>query len=164
MSIDYEGPIPFTDTLGKVDINIQPPQLSSEAQEKTKNWSMTRRLQRINQWKTEDLNRLRFFGSHFCLHADDCFWPILLKKSAKVSTTEKYALEIEIFTLSRGFRAQISRSFAQKRRFQQSVRGQSVRTDFFNRIGREPPVATCRNQTGVNAWRWHLWSDFPKTS
>jgi hypothetical protein len=29
------------------------------------------------------------------------FWPILLKKSAVVSTAEKYALEIEIFTLSR---------------------------------------------------------------
>jgi len=40
VSIDYEGPIPFTDTLEKVDINIQPPQLSPEAQEKTKNWSM----------------------------------------------------------------------------------------------------------------------------
>jgi hypothetical protein len=62
---------------------------------------------------------------------------ILLKKSAMVSTVEKYALEIEIFTLSRGFRAQISRSGAQKRRFQQSVRGQSGRTDFFNRIGQK---------------------------
>jgi hypothetical protein len=30
--------------------------------------------------------------------------PILLKKSAIVSTVEKYALEIEIFTLSRGIR------------------------------------------------------------
>jgi hypothetical protein len=28
--------------------------------------------------------------------------PILLKKSAMVSTAEKYALEIEFFTLSRG--------------------------------------------------------------
>jgi hypothetical protein len=68
--------------------------------------------------------------------ANDCFWPILLKKSTMVSTAEKYALEIEIFTLSRGFWAQISRSCSQKRRFQQSVRGQSRRTDFFNRIGR----------------------------
>ena len=66
------------------------------------------------------------------------FWPILLKKSAMVSTGEKYALEIEIFTLiSRGFRAQISRSCAQKRHFQQSVRGQSGRTDFFNTIGQK---------------------------
>jgi hypothetical protein len=37
-----------------------------------------------------------------------------LKKSAMVSTVEKYALEIEILTLSRGFRAKISRSGAQK--------------------------------------------------
>ena len=29
--------------------------------------------------------------------------PILLRKSAMVSTAEKYAFEIEIFTLSRGF-------------------------------------------------------------
>jgi len=43
--------------------------------------------------------------------------PILLKKSAMVSTAEKYALEIEVFTLIRGFRVQISRSGAQKRRF-----------------------------------------------
>ena len=43
--------------------------------------------------------------------------PILLKKSAMVSTAEKYALEIEIFTLSRGFRARISRSCTQKKHF-----------------------------------------------
>lgn len=64
--------------------------------------------------------------------------------TAMVSTAEKYALQIEIFTLSRGFRAQISRSCAQKRRFQQSVREQSGRTDFFNTIGRFPPVVTDR--------------------
>jgi hypothetical protein len=58
---------------------------------------------------------------------------------------EKYALEIEIFTLSRGFRAQISRSGAQKTHFQLSVRGQSGRTDFFNSIGRFQPFATGRN-------------------
>ena len=63
------------------------------------------------------------------------YWPILLKKSAMVSTVEKYALEIEIFTLSRGFAAQISHSDAQKRHVKQSVRGQSGSTDFFNRIG-----------------------------
>jgi|GEM_PF-2622612 len=65
-----------------------------------------------------------------------CFWPILLKKSAMVSTAEKYRFEIEIFTLSRGFRARISHRSAQKRRFQQSVCGQFGRTDFFNTIGR----------------------------
>jgi hypothetical protein len=40
--------------------------------------------------------------------------PILLKKLTLVSTVDKSALEIEIFTLSRGFRAQISRSSMQK--------------------------------------------------
>ncbi|QFG31787.1 hypothetical protein F6476_22730 [Pseudomonas umsongensis] len=59
-----------------------------------------------------------------------------MKKSALISTVEKYALEIEIFTLSRGFQGQISRSGAQKTHFQRSVCGRSVRTDFFNRIGR----------------------------
>jgi hypothetical protein len=54
-----------------------------------------------------------------------------------VSMLEKYTLEIEIFTLSKGFRAQISRGGAQKGVFQQSVCGQSGRTDFFNRIGRK---------------------------
>jgi hypothetical protein len=63
--------------------------------------------------------------------------PILLKKSAMVSTAENYALEIEIFSMSRGFRAQISRSCAEKRRFQQPVCGQSGRTDFFNTIGQK---------------------------
>jgi hypothetical protein len=33
----------------------------------------------------------------------DSYWPIVLKKSALVSTVEKYALEIEIFALNRGF-------------------------------------------------------------
>jgi len=74
-------------------------------------------------------------------HASDHFWPIVLKKSAMVSTAEKYAIEIEIFTFSRRFWAQISRSGAQKRRFQRSICGQSGRTDFFNTIGRLLPVA-----------------------
>ncbi|AZF50819.1 hypothetical protein C4J85_0302 [Pseudomonas sp. R4-34-07] len=39
-----------------------------------------------------------------------CLWPILLKKSAIVSTVEKYAPEIEIYTFGRGFWTQISRS------------------------------------------------------
>jgi len=37
-------------------------------------------------------------------------WPILLKKSGLVSTTEKYAHEIEILAFSRGFRTRILRS------------------------------------------------------
>ena len=79
--------------------------------------------------------------------------PILLKKSAMVSTAEKYAFEIEIFTLSRGFRAQISRSCAQKRHFQQSVRGQSERTDFFNTIGRSLPVMVTKRAGQVRC-KW----------
>eukprot|EP01034_Spumella_vulgaris_P000952 gene952-1255_t len=63
-----------------------------------------------------------------------------------VSTAEKYAFEIEIFTLSRGFRAQISRSCAQKRHFQQSVHAQPGRTDFFNTIGRLQPFVTGNNR------------------
>ncbi|MBM1184991.1 hypothetical protein [Pseudomonas lundensis] len=37
----------------------------------------------------------------------DRFWPILLKKSASVSTAEKCASEIEICVLHRRFRTQI---------------------------------------------------------
>jgi hypothetical protein len=37
----------------------------------------------------------------------DCYRSILLKKSASISTAEKYASEIEIRVLSRRFRAQI---------------------------------------------------------
>jgi hypothetical protein len=44
------------------------------------------------------------------LFATDRFRPILLKKSTMVSAVEKYASEIEIFTFSRGFQTQISRS------------------------------------------------------
>lgn len=51
------------------------------------------------------------------MFANSCNGSILLKKSTMVSTAEKYALEIEIFTLSRGFRARISRSCAQKKAF-----------------------------------------------
>ncbi|MVW84391.1 hypothetical protein EI969_00235 [Pseudomonas sp. PB101] len=54
-----------------------------------------------------------------------------------VSTTEKYASEIEIFTLGRCFRTQISRSVVQKMRFHGSICGQFGRIDFFNRIGQK---------------------------
>jgi hypothetical protein len=63
--------------------------------------------------------------------------PIPLKKSAMVSSAEKYASEIEIFTFGRGFRTQISRSGVQKRRFHQSMIRPFGRTDFFNRIGQK---------------------------
>ncbi|MNJ41271.1 hypothetical protein D3C77_361900 [compost metagenome] len=61
-------------------------------------------------------------------------------------------------------RAQISRSCAQKRRFQQSVRRQSGRTDFFNTIGRSPPVVTtacagqveCKRLISTNAIDWSV--------
>jgi hypothetical protein len=76
----------------------------------------------------------------------DRYRPILLKKSVMVSTAEKYALEFEIFTLSRGFRAQISRSGVQKRSFQRSVCGQLGKTDFFNRIGQKQTVIKVKDQ------------------
>lgn len=81
------------------------------------------------------------------------FWPILLKKSALISMVEKYALEIEIFTLSRGFRAQISRSGAQKTYFQRSVCGQSEKTDFFNRIGRFLPIMVMKRADQIRRSR-----------
>jgi len=73
-----------------------------------------------------------------------CHHRLLLADSVEkwFATAEKYALEIEIFTLNRGFRAQVSHNCTQKRRFQQSVCGQPGRTDFFNRIGRSLPVVT----------------------
>ncbi|MNF67493.1 hypothetical protein D3C85_1574910 [compost metagenome] len=40
-------------------------------------------------------------------YTTDRKWPIVLKKSASVSTAEKYASEIEIRVLRRRFRAQI---------------------------------------------------------
>jgi len=69
-----------------------------------------------------------------------CKGSILLKKSAMVCASEKYASEIEIFTFGRGFRTWISRSSAQKRRFHQSMVRQFGQTDFFNSIGRLLPA------------------------
>jgi len=46
--------------------------------------------------------------------ASGSYGPILLKKSIMVSTAEKYAPEVEIFTFGRGFQMQISRSSVQK--------------------------------------------------
>ncbi|MBA4290128.1 MAG: hypothetical protein C0439_14260 [Pseudomonas sp.] len=61
------------------------------------------------------MNRCEIEGGPVLAHIGqlfmkDCYWPILLKKSAMVATAEEYAPEIEIFTLGRGFQAQISRS------------------------------------------------------
>jgi hypothetical protein len=47
--------------------------------------------------------------------------PIPLKKSAMVSTAEKYASEIEIFSFGRGFQTRISRSSVQKWRSRWSM-------------------------------------------
>jgi hypothetical protein len=81
----------------------------------------------------------------FVRNTTGCFWPILLKKSAMVSSAEKYASEIEIFAFGRGFRTRISRSSVQKRRFHQSMIRPFGRTGFFNSIGRFPPFATGKN-------------------
>ena len=62
--------------------------------------------------------------------------PILLKKSAMVCASEKYASEIEIFTFGR-FRTRISRSSTQKRCFYPSLFERFGQTDFFNRIGQK---------------------------
>lgn len=43
----------------------------------------------------------------FCWELNDRYWPMLLKKSALVTTAKKLASEIEILTLGRGLRAQI---------------------------------------------------------
>ncbi|MNN35943.1 hypothetical protein D3C81_1498110 [compost metagenome] len=80
--------------------------------------------------------------------SNDCSRPILLKKSAMVFSAEKYAREIEIFTLSRGVGAQISRNDVHKRRFQRSAGGQSGKTDFFNRIDPKRPPASPDRHVG----------------
>ena len=64
------------------------------------------------------------------------FGSIMLKKSMMVSTAEKYASEIEIFTFGRGFQTQISRSSVRKLRSHLAMARQFWITDFFNRIGR----------------------------
>ena len=65
----------------------------------------------------------------------DCFWPILLKKSAVFFNAEKHAPEIEILNVRRAFQAEISRRNVLKRRFHRSILRHSEKTDFFNRIG-----------------------------
>jgi hypothetical protein len=71
--------------------------------------------------------------------------PILLKKSAMVCASKKYASEIEIFTFGRSIRTRISRSSVQKRRFHQSMIRQFGQTDFFNRIGQKLPFMNGSN-------------------
>ncbi|PRW90183.1 hypothetical protein C7A11_05460 [Pseudomonas simiae] len=52
------------------------------------------------------------------------------------SKAEKYASEIEILNVRRAFQAEISRRSVLKRRFHRSILRHSLKTDFFNRIGR----------------------------
>ncbi len=59
-----------------------------------------------------------------------CFWQILLKKSPLVTTAKKLAFEIEILKSGRGLRAQISRSYAQKKRFHRSRVGRLGKATF----------------------------------
>jgi len=73
-----------------------------------------------------------------------CLWPILLKKSASVSTAEKFAPEIEICALGRRFTTRISRSSTQEGCFYPSVFERFGQTDFFNTIGQK--------RTLVAAW------------
>jgi len=84
------------------------------------------------------------------------YWPIVLKKSAMVCASGKYASEIEIFTFGRGFRTRISRSSVQKRHFHQSMIRPFGQTDFFNRIGRSLPVMATK-QAGQIRCNW--WSE-----
>jgi hypothetical protein len=68
-----------------------------------------------------------------------------------VSTGEKYALEIEFFALSRGFRAQISRSCAQKSIFRSQCAG-SLENRLFQH---NRPIAACSNgQLATQSWQW----------
>jgi hypothetical protein len=71
---------------------------------------------------------------------NDRFWPIVLKKSVMVSTAEKYASEIEIFTFGRGFQTRISRSSVEKWRSHCSMSRPFWMSDFFNTIGRKQSV------------------------
>jgi hypothetical protein len=68
--------------------------------------------------------------------------PILLKKSAMVSTKEKYALDIEIFTLSRGF---LGSDFAY-RRANKAFSAVSMRAVWKNRLFQQNrPIAAIRS-------------------
>lgn len=83
-------------------------------------------------WMCESTLRLQ-------THIGDCFWSIVLKKSASVSTVEKFAPEIEICVFGRRFTTRTSRSSTQNRCFYLSVSDRFGQTDFFNRIGRQLP-------------------------
>lgn len=69
--------------------------------------------------------RTRFWADSFCycpkLFAQCLLLADFAEEVGHGFHDRKYALEIEIFTLTSGFRVQISRSGAQKIRFQRSV-------------------------------------------
>jgi hypothetical protein len=69
-----------------------------------------------------------------------------LKKSALISTAEKHAPEIEIVTLGRVFRAQISSSSVQKWRFSGQYPGILSGAIFSNTIDPKLPVSIGRNR------------------
>jgi len=85
--------------------------------------------------------------------------PILLKKSAMVCASEKYASEIEIFTFGRGIPTRISPGSVQRRRFHQSMIRQFGQSDFFNRIGRFLSVATVNGSFSAGHGHAACWSD-----
>ncbi len=68
--------------------------------------------------------------------------PIVSKKSASVSTVEKFAPEIEICVFSRRFTTRISLSSTQNRCFYLSVSESFGQPDFFNTIGHLMPLTT----------------------
>lgn len=84
---------------------------------------------------------------------NDCYGSVLLKKSAIVSVTEKYASEIEILNPRTGVRTQISRSSVLKMRFHRSISRQFEKTDFFNTIDPSLPVGATTNAGHVECKR-----------
>jgi hypothetical protein len=82
-----------------------------------------------------------------------CFWPIVLKKSASLSTSEKYAPEIEICVFGRRFRTRISRSSVQKRCFHPSMFERFGKTDFFNEFGRKRTAANGKFRKTMRSYR-----------
>lgn len=88
----------------------------------------------------------------------DNVWQLLadsVEKSAIVSTAEKYALELEIFTLRRVF----PRSDFVSRRARKAFSGMSMQAVwknrfFFNRISRSPPVIVTNRAGQIRCNRW----------
>ncbi len=77
-----------------------------------------------------------------------CYWLILLKKSAKIFTVEKYVFEIGIFTLNKGFRAQIRVAARKKGAFSircaDGLEGPTV----FDRVGQKQSLSIYQSGAG----------------